>query len=113
MMGMRNVGPALAVVVSALFIYAITGDLTLPGIVLLMAGLLYVISIKPALGGSLLYGLIGFLAGFVLAIVLGVTVFRDSKIGSNALISLLVIGPMIAILLGRRSNYPLWFLLKP
>ncbi|ACS34280.1 hypothetical protein [Thermococcus gammatolerans] len=112
-MGMRNVGPALAVVVSALFIYAITGDLTLPGIVLLMAGLLYVISIKPALGGPLPYGLIGFLAGFVLAIVLGVTVFRDSKIGSNALISLLVIGPMIAILLGRRSSYRLWLLLRP
>ncbi|NJE54927.1 hypothetical protein E3E28_06870 [Thermococcus sp. 21S9] len=113
MMGMRNVGPALAVVVSAIFIYAITGDLTLSGIILLMAGFLYVISIKPALGGPLLYGLIGFLAGFVLAIVLGVTVFRDSKIGSDALISLLVIGPVIAILLGRKSNYHLWFLLSP
>jgi len=110
---MKNVGLILVVVLSAIVFYALTGD---PGsaIGVLVVGLgAYLVSVRPSLGGPLLYAFIGFFVGFVLAIVLGVTLFKNSKIGSDALISLLVIGPVIAILLGRRSNYRLWLSLRP
>ena len=93
--------------------YILAGDIWFALSILLMGGVIYLISVKPSLGGPILYGLLGFLGGFLLALLLGLTIFRNSTIGSYALLLLLIIGPVFALRIGRRSNYSLWFNLKP
>jgi len=110
---MRNVGLIAAVIISALLFYTVSGDIGASLSVLIIGCCAYVISLKPSIGGLLLYALIGFFAGLILAIVLGVTVFRNSTVRSDTLTSLLVISPVVAVLIGRRHNYRLWVPLRP
>ena len=110
---MRNVGLIAAAIISALLFYAVSGDIGASLSVLIIGGCAYVVSLKPSIGGPLLYAFIGFFAGFILAILLGVTVFKNSTAGGDALISLLIIGPVVAVLIGRRHNYRLWVSLRP
>jgi hypothetical protein len=54
----------VATVMSALFVYATTGDVHLVTLIPAVGGALYVVSLRPAFGGPLLYALFGFLGGF-------------------------------------------------
>ena len=110
---MKSVSPLLAIAVASLFAYAIAGDFMLPILVLAIGGAAYAVCLKPSLGGPIFYASIGFLGGFLLALLLGLTLFRNSVAGGYALISFLAIGPAVSILIGRRSNYRLWFSLRP
>ncbi|WP_297480444.1 hypothetical protein [Thermococcus sp.] len=110
---MRGLAPLLAIVISTLLAYAISGDPYFGLSILIMGALMYVVTINPSIGGPLFYGLLGFLGGFLLALLLGLTVFKNSRIGSYTLFSLLIIGPVIALFIGKKNNYRLWFSLKP
>jgi len=109
----RDLTLFFAVVLSGTLTYVLTGDVYFAGSLLLMGFLVYTMTIKPPLGMILFYGLLGFLGGFLVALLLGLTVFRHSEVGSYLLLSLLIIGPLVAIFMGRKTNYRLWFLLKP
>ncbi|WP_297549801.1 hypothetical protein [Thermococcus sp.] len=110
---MRRLAPLLAIMISTLLAYVISGDPYFGLSVFIMGALMYVVAINPSIGGPLFYGLLGFLGGFLLALLLGLTVFKNSRIGSYALFSLLIIGPAIALFIGKKNNYRLWFSLKP
>ncbi|WP_456423682.1 hypothetical protein [Thermococcus sp.] len=110
---MRNATLLFAVIFSTIIAYILAGDIWFALSILLVGGVIYLISVKPSLGGPILYGLFGFLGGFLLAILLGVAIFRNSTIGSYALLSLPIIGSIVALRIGRRGNYRLWFNLRP
>ena len=109
----RNATLFLAIIFSTVIAYTLSGDAWFAISILLMGGVICLISVRPSLGGPILYGLLGFLGGFLLTLLLGLTIFRNSTIESYALLLLLIIGPVFALRIGRRSNYRLWFNLKP
>ncbi|WP_297501837.1 hypothetical protein [Thermococcus sp.] len=72
----------------------------------------YAVSLRPGVGAPLLYAFIGFFAGFVVAIIIGV---ETNATGWKAAIlwTLPFSGAFIAISEGKRDNYRLWWSLKP
>ncbi|WP_456367116.1 hypothetical protein [Thermococcus sp.] len=72
----------------------------------------YALSFKPRLGALLLYAFIGFFIGLALAIAIGVKT-NASGWKSAVLWTLPILGTLLAVCAGKRSNYRLWLCLRP
>ena len=110
---MKNIGLLVAIAVPVVFLYAVVGDPWVAVSFLVLGLAVYLVSIRPSIGGPMFYAFLGFSAGFLLALLLGLTLLKDSRVGSYFLLSLPIVGLVAAVLLGRRSNYRLWFSLRP
>ncbi len=98
--------PAVSIGIFLAFSYLAWGVSGLISAAMLSAILLLSAS-SPRRAGMIFYFFIGFLAGFVVAIVIGV---KTNATGwkSAVLISLPFIGALTALLYGRRSDYMSW-----
>jgi len=98
--------PAVSVGIFLAFSYLAWGLSGLISAVMLSVIILLSVS-SPKRAGMLFYFFIGFLAGFVVAIVIGL---KTNATGwkSAVLISLPFIGALLSLLYGRRSDYMSW-----
>jgi hypothetical protein len=98
---------------TALLYYAVRRDMIGTFSWLFLLGLIYLVSLKPQIGGPILYGLFGFLLGFAIALAIGLTLPLSEKVKSSILALLLVLGPLLGVYVGKKRNYSLWWSLKP
>ena len=109
---MRDVAVIALIFITAGAYYALKGDAV--GAVSLAVVFLgvYALSFKPRLGALMLYAFIGFFIGFALAIAIGV---KTNATGwkSAILWTLPILGTLLAVYAGKRSNYRLWWSLRP
>ncbi|ASJ06694.1 hypothetical protein [Thermococcus pacificus] len=98
--------PAVSIGLFLAFSYIAWGVESLISAVILSVILLLSTS-SPGRAGIIFYFFIGFLAGFVVAIVIGV---KTNATGweSAVLLTLPFIGALVALLYGRRSDYMSW-----
>ncbi len=98
--------PAVSIGLFLAFSYLAWGVTGLISAAMLSAIILLSTS-SPRRAGIIFYFFIGFLAGFVVAIIIGV---KTNATGweSAVLVSLPFIGALIALLYGRRGNYMSW-----
>ena len=103
---MKWLVPAVSVGIFLAFSYLAWGVGGLISAVMLSVIILLSVS-SPKRAGMLFYFFIGFLAGFVVAIVIGL---KTNATGwkSAVLISLPFIGALLSLLYGRRSDYMSW-----
>ncbi|WP_456365983.1 hypothetical protein [Thermococcus sp.] len=109
---MKDVAVIALILITAGAYYVLKGDAV--GAVSLAVVFLgaYALSFKPRLGALLLYALMGFFAGFVVAIIIGVET-NATGWKAAALWALPLSGTLIAVYEGKRDNYRLWWGLRP
>jgi signal transduction histidine kinase len=98
--------PAVSVALFLAFSYSVWGVTGLISASLLALIILLSVS-SPRRAGMIFYFFLGFLAGFMVAIVIGVKT-NASGWESTVLLSLPLLGALLALLYGRKTDYMSW-----
>ncbi|NJE06017.1 hypothetical protein E3E36_07670 [Thermococcus sp. M36] len=67
---------------------------------------------KPRVGGAIFYALLGFLGGFSLTLILGMTLPLPETVRDIMMAALPLTGLILALYYGKKSNYTWWPLFR-